>query len=112
MAEKNFLYYVPRILAALIVAFFGMFALEVFSPEFDWGDSLSHLSLTFIVFVVAVVAWKQPKIGGWLFLVLAMFFAIFFHPLLWNGLALAAAPCVAGLLFILERPAGPEKKIY
>ena len=112
MSKKNLIYYLPRVLSALIVIFFGLFILEAFGAEFDFGGMLSHLSLTFIVFVVAVVAWRQPKVGGWLFMVLAIFFAFFFHPFIWNGLVLGGVPALAGLLFLLEKPDQPDKKIY
>lgn len=61
---QKFIYYLPRILAILIVAFLAMFILEGFSPEFGWQDSLYHLIITLIVLGVTILTWERPQTGG------------------------------------------------
>lgn len=96
------LYYLPRILAILIVVFVSLFILEGFGPDFGWQDSLAHALLALIVLSATIVAWKWPKIGGWVFVV---FGVAYFWMILgqWrDGLLLACIPLVIGVLFLAE----------
>jgi len=99
---KQALYYLPRVLTILIAVFFSIFILEGFGQGFDWVDSLMHLLLTMAVLAATIIAWKWPKVGGWIFVLLGIFFSWFFHPLLPNGLVIGSAPFVAGVLFLIE----------
>jgi hypothetical protein len=99
---KKIFFYLARILSILIVAFFAMFILEGFSPEFSWADSLSHLILTLIVLVVAITSFKWPKIGGWIFIVLGLAFMVFFWSKDWNSIIIGGVPLITGILFLAE----------
>lgn len=101
---KHILYFLPRVLSLLLVLFFGIFILEGFDTGFGWGAALSHLLQTLIVLGITVVAWKWPKIGGWIFLALGVFFSVFFRPFWWNGLVFGGAVLLMGVLFLVSRP--------
>ncbi|MHC1716998.1 MAG: hypothetical protein AB9915_03915 [Candidatus Dojkabacteria bacterium] len=95
-------HYISRFLSILVVIFFGIFILEGFSDGFNTFDSLSHLFLTVLVLLISLGSWKWPKIGGWLFAVLGLFFMYFFSPFIWAGLLIGGVVLIAGVLFLLE----------
>jgi hypothetical protein len=101
---KKFIYYLPRILTILIVSFLALFILEGFSPEFSWQDSLMHLLMALIALGATIVAWKWPKIGGWIFVLLGLKFLlmIFREPSWNNGMIIGGIPLLTGILFVIE----------
>ncbi|MCJ7789410.1 MAG: hypothetical protein MUP69_04370 [Candidatus Atribacteria bacterium] len=101
---KKFIYYLPRILSILIVSFLALFILEGFSPGFGWQDSLMHLLMALIALGATIVAWKWPKIGGWIFVLLGLKFLlmIFREPSWNNGMIIGGIPLLIGILFVIE----------
>jgi type II secretory pathway component PulF len=101
---KKIIYYLPRALAILIVAFLSIFILEGFGPEYGWQDSLMHLLVALIALGAAIAAWKWPKIGGWIFVLLGLkYLLIIFTPQgLWNGAIIGGIPLITGILFLIE----------
>ena len=102
---KKFLFYLPRILSVLIIALIAPFVLEGFSPGFTWVDSLMHLLVVLFVLVATIVAWKYPKIGGWIFVVIGLkYLVMVFRPGndLVTGLIFGGIPALAGILFLAE----------
>jgi hypothetical protein len=101
---KKFIYYLPRALAILIVVFFSIFIFEGFSPEFGWQDSLMHLFVALFALGAAIVAWKWPKVGGWIFVLLGFKYLliIFTSQGLWNGVIIGGVPLITGILFLVE----------
>ncbi len=101
---KNFIYYLPRALAILIVAFLSIFILEGFSPEFGWQDSLMHLLVALVALGAAIVAWKWPKIGGWVFVLFGLKYLLSVapHAQTWSGLIIGGVPLLTGVLFLVE----------
>lgn len=100
---KKIIFWLPRILAIALTLFFAVFILEGFGSGFSWQDSLMHLIPTLIVGGITVVSWNFPRLGGWFFVILAISFAFFFQPFIWNGMFFAIAPLVIGVLFLVER---------
>jgi hypothetical protein len=72
---KKTIYWLPRLICILFIGFISIFALDVFG-EYGFPEILvalfMHLIPTFILIAVLTVAWKWSKIGGLLFLVLAI----------------------------------------
>jgi hypothetical protein len=101
---KKFIYYLPRILSILIVSFLALFILEGFSPGFGWQDSLMHLLMALIALGATIVAWKWPKIGGWIFVLLGLKFLlmIFREPSWNNGMIIGGILLLTGILFVIE----------
>lgn len=89
---EKLLFFLPRILSIIITAFFAMFILEGFDPNFGWQSGLMHFFLALLILAVTIVAWKKPKIGGWLFIILGLYF--------WNNFPIATAHVVTGVLFL------------
>jgi len=103
---KKFIYYLPRSLSILIVAFLAMFILEGFSPEFGWQDSLMHLLMALIALGATILAWKRPMIGGWIFILLGlgfMYLLLIVRQLWWNGIIIGGIHLLTGILFLSEK---------
>lgn len=99
---NKIIYYLDRLLSIIIVGFFAIFILEGLSPQFSWKDSLGHLVPTLIALAITIVAWKKPKIGGWLFVLFGIFCLVFLGANSGIGLVIALTPLVTGLLFLSE----------
>lgn len=97
-----------RILSILIILFIGMFSIDVFFEGYGFPEVLGaffmHNIPTFLLIAALVVAWRKPKIGGVLFLILALASLIFFKTYqdLIVVLLITLPPAVIGLLFIYE----------
>ena len=65
------IHWTPRIICMLAILFISMFALDAFSPEHTiWrqiGDFLMHLTPSFVLLALLIVAWKWELIGGVIF---------------------------------------------
>lgn len=63
---KKALLYLARFLSILICFFLAIFILEAFNPNFGWQSGLAHLIPTLFMSIITIIAWKNPKLGGWL----------------------------------------------
>ena len=101
---KKFLYYLPRILSILLVGFFALFILEGFSPEFGWQSGVAHAVLALVVGLVTAAAWKRPKIGGWVFMAMGLWYywSSIIRSGWYGGLFLGSVPILIGVLFLVE----------
>jgi hypothetical protein len=75
------LYWLPRVLAILYIAFLTLFALDVFDSStgfFQIAIALfMHLIPNFVLIIALILAWRN-EIFGWAFIALGIIFAIFF----------------------------------
>ena len=94
---KKVLYWLPRILAILFIAFISMFALDVFS-EPQWLLALfMHLIPSYFLVAITIVAWKHEMLGGFLFLIAGFALLIFTH---FEALIIGIPAFVIGVLFL------------
>ena len=101
---KKFIHYLPRVLSVIIVCFLAAFILEGFGPDFTWMDSLMHLVLTLVVLAITILAWKKPKIGGWIFIAIGILYLIMvFKNQFWGGLIISGVPLLTGILFLVDK---------
>jgi len=97
----------PRILAILYIAFISIFALDVFEEGYGfWGTMLAlfmHLIPSFLLIACLVFAWKRPKIGGAVFMVMGVVFTLFFrtYQMLGSFLMISLPLLIIGTLFII-----------
>lgn len=96
--------YSARVLSIIIFLFFGMFILEGFSQDFGWQDGLMHGVLALGVLGALAIAWKWPKIGGWLFILFGLrwLFPVFMSNDGWNGVLIGGIPLLTGILFLID----------
>ena len=77
---KRVIFWAPRVLCILFVIFLSMFALDVFSEGYGFGETilalLIHLVPTFIVIISLVIAWRWEWVGAILFIAVAFFFLV------------------------------------
>jgi hypothetical protein len=104
---KKALFWLPRILAIIFILFISIFALDVFS-EYSGLELLlalfMHLVPSLILVGLLIVAWKWEKIGGILFILLAIGFFIFFkgYEDLISALITTLPPLIIGILFLIN----------
>lgn len=102
---KKIIFYLPRILSVAIVLFFAVFILGGFGPDFGWQDSAAHAVLALIALGITVLAWKKPKIGGWVFVVFGLYFlSMNLKDSRWLGaIIIGGVPLIAGILFLADK---------
>jgi len=69
-------HWLPRLLCILAILFVSIFALDAFSPELSlWrqiGAFLIHLTPSFILLGLLILAWKREFIGGIIFILIGL----------------------------------------
>ena len=106
--RKTFLYWSPRVLSILFAAFITLFALDVFSEGYAFGELLvalfMHLVPTFLIIIAIIIAWKRERVGAILFIGLAIFYvsmtAFRMH---WTAYLFIPLPLlIIGILYLLS----------
>jgi hypothetical protein len=105
---ERLLRWTPRVLALLFAAFVSVFALDVFSEGYTFGQTIvalmMHLIPTALVLGALAFAWRWPSAGGIVFFALAAWYVVGtwgrFH---WSAYAVIAGPLfLLGLLFEID----------
>lgn len=82
MKKITIFYWLPRILGIVFILFLAIFALDVFIPgktiPYYIVALFMHLIPNFVLAGMLFIAWKNEQIGGFLFLLAALFFTFFF----------------------------------
>jgi hypothetical protein len=99
---KKIIHYTPRILVTLLTIFFGLFILEGFTNGFNRADFWVDLIVTLFMASMTYIAWKHSKIGGFIFVILGIFFIFFFHGSLLIGLTIGGITAMSGVLFLID----------
>ena len=108
--KKNgrLLYWSPRILGILAIAFMMLFSLDCFEEGNVLKDQLMcflmHNIPSLIIIAILVVAWKWERIGGILFLAAALAGMLFFNAFNgnWGAMIIMAPFAITGVLFVLH----------
>lgn len=107
MTVQSVLRWAPRILGVFYAIFISLFALDVWGTGAGFLEELAaflvHLLPTYFILAAVVIGWKNPWVGGILFIVLATVFGLVFG----QGetatlLLMALAPTAIGLLFMCD----------
>lgn len=108
MNRNSVLYCLPRILAILYIGFLAIFAFDVFVPGKPTleiiGAFLIHLMPNYLLLAALLIAWKKEKVGGFLFILLGIFFTVFFrtYTAIPNFLIVSFPVFVIGVLFLVH----------
>lgn len=94
---SKFLYWLPRILSILFIAFISIFALDVFSQPQWFLALVMHLVSSFILIALTVVAWKHEKLGGVIFIVAGFLLLISSR---FESLIISIPMVILGVLFL------------
>jgi hypothetical protein len=100
-------HWMPRAIGVLYAAFISIFALDAWGTGAGFWEELAgfliHLIPTFLVIIALVIAWKWPRVGGFLFMGLAVAFTLFFGWREIEILLLLALPlAIIGVLFLAD----------
>lgn len=107
------IYLLARILSIVIIGFLALFILEGFDPLFNWQSGLAHAILALVAVMATVIAWKWPKIGGWIFVIVGLIptweVIKSSSPVYWHEILIGAVPLLTGILFLIEGFQKPKK---
>ena len=99
------LYWLPRILSLLFVAFLSMFALDVFGAYKGWELAIAlfmHLIPSLVLLIATAIAWKYDLVGTVAFFGFAVWYvwwAGFDQP--WSWYLLIALPvAIIGSMYL------------
>lgn len=105
MNKDKILYWLPRLLAIAFILFIGVFAFDVFGTGELWYMQIVgffiHLIPNYILIVALIIAWRNEKIGGIVFLLLYIA-AIFFFRAEMTGVILFSPLILIGILFLFN----------
>ncbi|MEM9905446.1 MAG: hypothetical protein AAF921_10530 [Cyanobacteria bacterium P01_D01_bin.44] len=103
MITKWLLFWSPRVLCILFAIFLSLFALDVFSEGYDFGETilalLIHLIPTYLVVISLAIAWRWEWVGSILFIALALFYLATSGGESW---VISGPLFLVGLLFLLN----------
>jgi hypothetical protein len=102
---KKIIFWLPRVLSIVFIAFISIFALDVFDMPQWYLALFMHLIPSFILIILTVIAWKKPFIGGILFLIAGLAALFFFRT------SIFIPVIVIGGLFLTEVYLKKKRKI-
>jgi hypothetical protein len=106
--KATFFYWLPRALGILLIGFLALFAFDVFVSGEPFlkmiGAFLIHLLPNYLLAAALLIAWKREELGGFLLILLGIFFTLFFrtYTAIPNFLIVSAPVFVIGILFLVH----------
>ena len=98
---KQSLYWTPRILCLLFAGFLSIFALDVFSEDHGFWQTvaalLMHLIPSAIVVVLLAIAWRWELVGAYVFAALGVLYLL----MAWGRFPLSVYFTISGPLFLI-----------
>ena len=101
-----FVYWAPRVLSIMFIAFLALFSLDVITPESSLKEIIVGLIMhnipVFIMIIVLVIAWKHEIVGAIAFLLAGLIYVVFTtrSGLDWR-IALSWSMTIAGPAFLI-----------
>jgi thiol:disulfide interchange protein len=101
-----FVYWAPRVLSIMFIAFLALFSLDVITPESSLKEIIVGLIMhnipVFIMIIVLVIAWKHEIVGAIAFLLAGVIYVVFTtrSGLDWR-IALSWSMTIAGPAFLI-----------
>jgi hypothetical protein len=106
--EQQLLYWSPRVLSIVFIAFTCIFALDVFGESRGFGETilalLMHLIPQFLMIGVLILSWRREWIGGVVFILLAILYIVGMwgrFPLM-TYVIISGPLALTGILFLLN----------
>jgi hypothetical protein len=100
---KRVLFWIPRVLCILFAMFLSMFALDVFSEGYGFGETilalLIHLIPTYVVVIALIIAWRWEGVGAILFIASALFYLVMSRGESW---VISGPLFLVGVLFVFN----------
>jgi hypothetical protein len=98
MKAKLLMSWLPRSLSILFIAFISVFALDVFGQPQWFLALLMHLIPSFILVILTVIAWKNSRLGGFIFIAVGILLLIFSR---FEALIVSIPTIILGGLFLI-----------
>ena len=117
MKINKIMYWIPRMISIIFILFLSMFALDILGMELGFLGTIiglfMHLIPSFILIGLLLIAWKYEKIGGYIFLILAVLFIVFFNLYreIFSFLLVGLPIILIGILFLLSAKYNKNKNI-
>jgi hypothetical protein len=106
--SKRGLFWAPRALSIVFIAFLSLFAMDVFSEHLGlWRTALAltmHLIPSFVLIAVLVLAWRWEWIGAALYAAAGLFYVVWVASMsrpVPPAMRLIWALCIAGPAFLI-----------
>ncbi len=103
MTIRRALFWAPRVLCILFALFLSVFALDVFSEGYGFGETilalLIHLIPTFLIVIILAIAWRREIVGVILFFALALIYLVMSKG---ESLIISVPLILVGGLFLLN----------
>lgn len=105
---RRLLYYLPRVITALIIALLYLVPIaESLTRGADLRGDLVYVLQATPVTLIAILAWKKPKIGGFVFTAIGLLLVAMMvrssRGIEWLALIVLGIPILsAGILFLIE----------
>ena len=103
---KKVLFLTPRVLSGLITLFFLAFTLEGLD---NLADGLMHLLFALPFVLITIWAWKKPRDGGIIFMLIGGLLLVFIHEE-WASVITWTVIFATGLLFYLSNKKSRGKR--
>ena len=112
---KKVLLWTPRVLTIAFAIFLSLFAFDVFSEGYGFGETvlalLIHLIPTGLVIAALVVGWRWPRLGGMFFIILAIAYVVMSRFEIPAVLIIAGPVLVIGILFLVSGILNKTKQV-
>lgn len=113
------LYWTPRVVSIMFIAFISLFALDVFGGIEPWWAQVIgffiHLVPTFVLILGLLIAWRWEWFGATAFIGFGIWYVVFFSDQHWSAqLLLGGLPALIGLLWLanwLKKDQIPEARV-
>ena len=103
---SKFVYWTPRVLAIILIAFMALMSLDVFGNGLNFWQTLLGLFMhnipALVLLTVLIVSWKREIVGGIVFILAGLLYILFAfsHARDWRT-ALAWSAEIAGTAFFI-----------
>lgn len=104
---SKFVYWTPRILSIIFIAFLALMSLDVFNMELSFWQTIGGLFMhnipVFILLAVLIISWKYEIVGGVVFILAGIFYIFFAVARNVDNLAMVLAWSIqiAGMAFLI-----------
>jgi len=103
---SKFVFWTPRILSIIFIAFLALFSLDVFGNGYSFWETVMGLFMhnipALILLIILIVSWKREIVGAVAFILAGILYIFFaFSHARNSGMALAWSVQISGTAFVI-----------
>jgi hypothetical protein len=102
---SKFVYWTPRILSIVFLAFLALFSLDVFGNGYTFWQTmlalLMHNIPVFLLLIVLLISWKYEIVGGIAFILAGLLYILLLMGSEFEWYMLAWAAQISGIAFLI-----------